>query len=96
MNDPLVRKSTRGNFHLIEQLKIQIQKRVDFIIFTAQNYVLESLISLLYISKPRTGHFLQKDKHQKSRIHVFMVNNRIFKFTLKLLLKARDISICEY
>lgn len=47
MNDPLVRKSTRGNFlieHLIEQQKIQIQQKVDFIIFTAQNYFLESLI----------------------------------------------------
>lgn len=43
MNDPLVRKSTRGDFHLIEQQKIQIQKKVDFIIFTAQNYILEPL-----------------------------------------------------
>lgn len=61
MNDPLVRKSTRENFHLIEQQKIQIQKKVDFTIFTAQNYFLESLIQLLYASKPKTGKFLQKD-----------------------------------
>lgn len=44
MNNSLVRKSTRENFHLIGQQKIQIQKKVDFIIFTAQNSFLKSLI----------------------------------------------------
>lgn len=56
-------KKNQGNFHLIKQQKIQIQGKLDFIISTAQNYFLESVIQLfyLYTSKSRTGPFLQKD-----------------------------------
>lgn len=35
MNDPWVKKSTRGKFHLIKQQKIQIQGKLDFVISTA-------------------------------------------------------------
>lgn len=99
MNDPLLRKSTRGNFHLIEQQKIQIQKKVDFIIFTARNYILEPLSNCWIPPNLEQVSFYKKTsikEGSKQNTYIYSQQQNLQIYIKIVAYKTREISICEY